>query len=89
MAVISKPSWTIIEVQTHIGKDGRWYEMGCACCGGLMVLEEFEDFVLESSGDEFFGRRCVNCGEIVDPLIAAHRRLTSQPATTHSALTIV
>ena len=52
-----------------------------------MVLEEVEDFVLGSSGDEFFGRRCVNCGEIVDPVIAAHRRLTSQPATSHSALT--
>lgn len=42
-----------------------------------MVLEEFEDFELGSSGDGFLGRRCINCGAIVDPVIVIHQRLTS------------
>ncbi len=63
--------------------------MRCTRCGGLMVLEEFEDFVLGSGGDGFWGRRCINCGAIVDPVIARHRCLTSQATATHPALTTV
>jgi hypothetical protein len=54
-----------------------------------MVLEEFEDFWLGSGGNEFFGQRCINCGAIVDPVIASHRCLTSRAAATHPALTTV
>jgi hypothetical protein len=63
--------------------------MRCTRCGGLMVLEEFEDFWLGSGGNEFFGQRCINCGAIVDPVIASHRCLTSRAAATHPALTTV
>ena len=52
-----------------------------------MVLEEFEDFGLESGGYECFGRRCLNCGAIVDPVIAAHRHITSSVVTSIQALT--
>ena len=61
--------------------------MRCTRCGGLMVREKFEDFVLGSGDDGFWGRRCINCGAIVDPVIAAHRRLTSQAAASSPALT--
>ena len=54
--------------------------MRCTRCGGLMVLEEFEDLGLGPSGYGLCGWRCINCGAIVDPVIAAHRRLTSQAA---------
>jgi hypothetical protein len=63
--------------------------MRCARCSGLMVFEEFEDFVLGSGGDGFLGQRCINCGAIVDPVIARHRYLTSQPAASSPALTTV
>jgi len=63
--------------------------MRCARCGGLMVFEEFEDFVLGSSNGGFWGRRCINCGAIVDPVIAAHRRFTLQAATCNSLLITV
>jgi hypothetical protein len=53
------------------------------------VFEEFEDFVLGSGGDGFWGQRCINCGAIVDLVIAAHRRLTSQVAASSPALTTV
>jgi len=51
--------------------------MRCARCGGLMVREKFEDLGgLGSIDHEYAGWRCINCGAIVDPVIAAHRRLT-------------
>jgi hypothetical protein len=55
-----------------------------------MVREKFEDLGGLGSGDhEYAGWRCINCGAIVDPLIAAHRRLTPQAAAANQALTTV
>lgn len=58
--------------------------MRCARCGGLMVLEKFKDFGLESCGNGFWGRRCLNCGAIVDLVIAAHQRVTLRTAACNS-----
>ena len=58
--------------------------MRCARCGGLMVVEECKDYGLESCGNGFWGRRCLNCGAIVDLVIAAHQRITSPAAACHS-----
>ncbi len=63
--------------------------MRCARCDGLMVREKFEVFGLGSCGDEFSGWRCVNCGAIVDPVIAANRRIRSWAAASNDALAIV
>ena len=49
----------------------------CLRCDGLMVFELFEDFEGLSSDYEFTGWRCINCGAIVDPVIAAHQHITS------------
>ena len=60
--------------------------MRCARCGGLMVREKFEDHGgLGSSDNEYAGWRCINCGAIVDPVIAAHRasRRRQQHLTRH------
>ena len=55
--------------------------MTCLRCDGLMVHEKFEDLDgLWSSDHEFTGWRCLNCGAIVDPVIAAHKRITSSVA---------
>ncbi|HKQ35629.1 MAG TPA: hypothetical protein VJT11_10030 [Nitrospiraceae bacterium] len=64
--------------------------MRCARCEGLMVREKFEDLgALGPNNYEYVGWRCINCGEIVDPVIAAHRRLTSQATASSPALTMV
>jgi hypothetical protein len=67
--------------------------MTCLRCEGLMVCEKFEDFEGLSSDYEFTGWRCLSCGAIIDPVIAAHRRITSSVVgsiqtltTTHGAL---
>ena len=64
--------------------------MRCLRCNGLMVCEKFEDLGgLGSSDHEYAGWRCINCGTIVDPVIATHRRLTLQTAASNRALTTV
>lgn len=42
--------------------------MKCKRCGGIMVLERFS-----GSCEEFFGWRCVFCGDIVDQVILENR----------------
>lgn len=64
--------------------------MKCVRCGGLMVREHFQDLGgLGSSDHEYAGWRCINCGAIVDPVIATHRRLALQAAASNPALTTV
>ena len=62
--------------------------MTCPRCDGLMVHEKFEDLDgLWSSDHEFTGWRCLYCGAIVDPVIAAYRRITSSVVASIQALT--
>jgi rubrerythrin len=64
--------------------------MRCARCDGLMVREQFEDLrALGSSDHEYAGWRCINCGAIVDAVIAARRCPTSQAVASNPALTTV
>jgi hypothetical protein len=51
----------------------------CPRCRGFMVQERFEDFPGDFAGLPFQGVRCVNCGEILDPLILEHRNQRPQP----------
>lgn len=50
--------------------------MTCQRCEGLMVLERYDDLELGSAGYEVSAWRCLNCGAIVDSVIAAHRQPT-------------
>lgn len=48
--------------------------MTCLRCEGLMIQDEFFD--LHESERRLAVWRCVLCGAMVDPVIAANRRLT-------------
>ena len=50
--------------------------MTCQCCDGLMVREQYDNLESDSAGHEISGWRCLNCGAIVDSLIAAHHQST-------------
>ena len=49
--------------------------MSCARCGGLLV-DEFIVDPIEGSYSGFHGRRCLNCGTIVDEVIGENRTLS-------------
>jgi hypothetical protein len=48
--------------------------MTCQRCGGLMVREQYDNLEFDSAGYEISGWRCLNCGAIVDPVIAVHHQ---------------
>ncbi|TLY21973.1 MAG: hypothetical protein E6K66_08495 [Nitrospirae bacterium] len=50
--------------------------MICQRCDGLMVREWYDDLELGSAEHEISAWRCLNCGSIVDPVIAAHHQTT-------------
>jgi hypothetical protein len=47
--------------------------MECTRCHGTMAQEVFEDLRDDTGSIYFSGWRCLTCGEIIDPVIAAHR----------------
>lgn len=47
--------------------------MRCRRCRGLMVQDRFMDLGDDMGHIGFLGWRCVNCGEVVDPVVLAHR----------------
>ncbi len=46
----------------------------CFRCRGLMIVEESFDSIPRSAGTDCLVRRCVQCGEVVDPVILQNRR---------------
>lgn len=55
--------------------------MICQRCAGLIVREQYDNLEFDQAGYEISGWRCLNCGAIVDPVIATHPQTTrkSQP----------
>lgn len=57
----------------------------CLRCGGLMVNEVCVDLMNSSSELECPTRRCLQCGDILDPVILRNRQLTQASLTFRSA----
>ena len=55
----------------------------CARCGGLMVGEFCMDLLNGTGELEFLASRCVQCGEVVDPVILQNRRI-QRPSSNYS-----
>ncbi|NJN70466.1 MAG: hypothetical protein HC801_09465 [Nitrospira sp.] len=49
--------------------------MHCSRCNGLMVIEQGFDATFGSWHTNVALRRCVQCGEVIDPVILQNRRL--------------
>jgi hypothetical protein len=54
--------------------------MTCRRCDGLMVQERYDDLELGSTDYEVSAWRCLNCGDVVDPVIAAHHHTPRKTA---------
>lgn len=58
--------------------------MNCSRCNGKMSFELFEDIQDDTGSLFFYGWRCVHCGEIIDPMIASHRKQRPEPIVSKS-----
>ena len=45
----------------------------CVRCGGMMVSSRYIDMLDDTGQLEFVGERCVQCGDVVDPIIRRNR----------------
>lgn len=61
------------------------HESICIRCGGLMVTDFCMDVLFCIGETEFAARRCIQCGEIVDPVILRNRGVRQGPKTTQLA----
>jgi len=52
----------------------------CTRCGGLLIREGLFDLFDDTGQIRRWARRCVQCGDIVDPLILKRRMGVSLPA---------
>ncbi len=66
--------------------------MECSRCGGFMVQEEFFGLQEGAFPVTSLGWRCVMCGEVIDSVIAANRRIGAgrtnearHPALSHAS----
>jgi hypothetical protein len=57
----------------------------CMRCGGFMVNEVSMDLMGSTGELDCVTRRCVQCGDIVDPVILRNRRIRQEPPTVQRA----
>ena len=53
--------------------------------GGLMVDDLCMDLLNSFGESKFVAKRCVQCGEVVDPVILSNRQLRQEPMTVQLA----
>ena len=57
------------DAMRHEGHSPLHKEGNCARCGGLMVIVRCQDLMDDTGTINFFARRCVLCGDLIDPVI--------------------
>jgi hypothetical protein len=61
------------------------HEPMCTRCGGFMVTDFYMDLLFCIGETKFAAQRCVQCGEVVDPVILRNRGAQQGPMTTQLA----
>lgn len=68
------------QLGNHTVSSAALHETTCTRCGGLMVDDSYMDILNNVGESKFAAKRCVQCGEVVDPVILRNR------ATSHEAM---
>lgn len=80
MATAEKKA-TISGIQSQSTLSSALLQSACLRCGGLMVNHVSLDLWNSSSELECATRRCVQCGDILDPVILHNRHILHEPMT--------
>jgi hypothetical protein len=67
------------QVANHTVSSAAQHESMCIRCGGLMVTDFCMDLLFCTGETEFAAQRCVQCGEVVDPVILQNRGARREP----------
>ena len=71
--------------ENHTISSKASHKSTCARCGGLMVTDFYRDLLFCIGETEFAAQRCVQCGEIVYPVILRNRGIKQEPVTAQAA----
>ena len=82
MATAFKEKIKSKQLANHVVSPAAHHESTCTRCGGFMVSDSYLDLLNNVGETKFFAKRCVQCGEVVDPVILRNR------ATSHEAMTV-
>jgi hypothetical protein len=66
------------QLQNRVVSSAVPHESTCTRCGGLMVSDFCMDLLNGTGELEFVTKRCVQCGEVVDPVIQRNRQLRQE-----------
>jgi hypothetical protein len=64
-----------LNANDRIGQEPVTGSVHCSRCKGLMVVEQGFDSLIGAGPADVPLRRCVQCGEVIDPVILQNRRL--------------
>lgn len=88
MAIASEKRMGGGELLNRAISSAVFHGSSCTRCGGLMV-GDFWMNLLHSTGElELAAKRCVQCGEVVDPVIQRNRRLRRESITVRQVETM-
>ena len=85
MATAFKEKTRAEQFRNHTVSPAAQHESMCTRCGGLMVDDLCMDVLGNIGEAEFAAKRCVQCGEVVDPVILRNRGSRHEPMTLPSA----
>lgn len=63
------------EIQSQSALSASLLQSTCLRCGGFMVNEAYMDLMNNTGELEGVTTRCVQCGDILDPVILRNRRI--------------
>jgi len=72
---------TVGQIKSQSALSSALLHSSCLRCGGLMVNEVSMDLMSSSGELDCATRRCVQCGDILDPVILQNRSIRQQPMT--------
>ena len=81
----SKHKTGMREIQSPSDISSALLQPTCARCGGFMVNEVAMDLMSSTGELDCATRRCVQCGDILDPVILRNRRIRKEPLTVQRA----
>ena len=85
MATAFKEKTKNEQLANHTVSPAAQHESTCTRCGGFMVNDSYLDLLNNVGESKFTAKRCVQCGEVVDPVILSNRQLRQEPMTVQLA----
>jgi hypothetical protein len=86
MATAFKEKTKNEQLANHRVSSAGHHESTCARCCGFMVNDSYLDLLNNVGESKFSAKRCVQCGEVVDPVILRNRGARQEPMTAPPAV---